>query len=146
MDLGEHFPCLDVQDLERSIDFYEKLAFRMVEDHRDENWAVLQHNNMVLCLYQGHIDRNLINFRGGDIEAIGREAASRGIALTRPAKRHPDGSWSAEIQDPDGNVLFFNTFPDERQRYVEAGTLIDYEPTSPPAQEPGSEEPKEERR
>ena len=126
MDLGEHFPCLNVRDLVRSVEFYEKLEFRVIEDHRSENWAVLQHNNMVLCLYQGHIDRNLINFRGGDIEAIQREVAARGLEFSKPARSHPDGSWSAEIRDPDGNCIFFNTFPDEREQYLRTGKLIDY--------------------
>lgn len=126
MDLGEHYPCLNVRDLERSIAFYEKLDFRIIEDHRAESWAVLQHNNMVLCLYQGHLERNLINFRGGDVEAIQKEATGRGLAFAQPARRHDDGSWSAEIRDPDGNCIFFNTFPDERERYVRTGKLIDY--------------------
>lgn len=42
MDLGEHYPCLNVQDLQRSIEFYEKLDFRIIDDHRSQNWAVLQ--------------------------------------------------------------------------------------------------------
>lgn len=126
MDLGEFFPCLNVKDLDRSIAFYEKLDFKLIEDHRAENWAVLQHNNMVLCVYQGHIDRNLINFRGGDVEAISREAAVRGLPFGKPAELASDGSWSATIFDPDGNCLFFNTFPDEREEYERTGKLIDY--------------------
>ena len=126
MDLGEHYPCLNVQDLTRSIEFYQKLDFTIIEDHTSENWAVLQHNNMALCLFQGHIDENLINFRGGNIEAIHKEATSRGLKLTKPARLEPDGSWSAEIRDPDGNVIYFNTFPDEREKYVRTGKLIDY--------------------
>lgn len=100
MDLGEHFPCLDVRDLEQSIAFYEKLGFELVEDHRSESWAVLQHNNMVLCLYQGHIDTNLINFRGGryrcDLQG-GDEPRAR-IRRARPpssrrlVERHDSGS------------------------------------------------------
>lgn len=128
MDLGENFPCLNVEDLDRSIAFYRKLDFEMREDHSDQKWAVLQHNNMVLCLYQGHIEENLINFRGGDIEAIAREATERGLTFTKPAELQPDGSWSAEVRDPDGNSIFFNTFPAEREQYVRSGTLIDYEP------------------
>ena len=126
MDLGEHYPCLDVKDLQKSIAFYEKLDFKMIEDHRSENWAVLQHNNMVLCLYQGHIDKNLINFRGGDIEAIYKEATARGLAFDEGPKIHADGSANATIVDPDGNAIFFNTFPDEREEYVRNGKLIDY--------------------
>ena len=126
MDLGEHYPCLNVEDLQRSIAFYQKLDFRVVEDHQSENWAVLQHNNMALSLYQGHIDKNLINFRGGDIAVIHKEAAARGLQFVKPAEEHPDGSWSAEVCDPDGNSIFFNTFPNEREEYVRNGKLIDY--------------------
>ena len=126
MDLGEHFPCLNVKDIHQSIAFYEKLDFKVIDDHRSENWAILQHNNMVLCLFQGHIERNLINFRGGDIEEIYREATERGIEFSKPAQAEPDGSWSAEIIDPDGNVIYFNTYESERKEYVETGKLIDY--------------------
>ena len=126
MDLGEHYPCLNVENLQRSLEFYQKLDFKIIEDHQSDNWAVLQHNNMALCLYQDHIENNLINFRGGDIEAIHTEASARGIHFSKPAKKHPDGSWSAEVLDPDGNVIFFNTFPDEREQYVRAGRLIAY--------------------
>lgn len=126
MDLGEHYPCLKVKNLAESIDFYQKLDFNLLEDHQAETWAVLQHNNMVLCLYQDHIDTNLINFRGGDIESIQKEAVARGLEFSKPATKNPDGSWSAEICDPDGNVIFFNTYPEEREQYVEKGKLIDY--------------------
>jgi len=126
MDLGEYYTCLNVKDLTRSIEFYLKLDFRIIEDHRSENWAVLQHNNMALCLYQSHIDENLINFRGGDVEAIHKEATARGLEFIKPARIESDGSWSAEIRDPDGNIIYFNTFSEEREQYVRTGKLIDY--------------------
>ena len=92
MDLGEHYPCLRVEDLDRSMQFYQKLDFAIVEDHRIDNWAVLQHNNMALCLFQGHIDENLINFRGGDVEAICQEARARDLQFGKAAELHPGGS------------------------------------------------------
>ncbi len=126
MDLGENFPCLNVKDLGASIEFYTKLDFKMIEDHGDEKWCVMQHNNMALCLYEVHIEENLINFRGGDIEAIYKEATGRGLEFEKPAVLHPDGAWSAEIRDPDGNCIFFNTYPDERDQYTRTSKLIDY--------------------
>jgi predicted lactoylglutathione lyase len=126
MDLGEHYPCLNVKSLQQSIEFYLKLDFKIIEDHSSENWAVLQHNNMALCLYQVHIETNLINFRGGDIDAIYKEASARGLKFEKPARIHPDGSSNATIHDPDGNCIFFNTFPDEREKYARTGKLIDY--------------------
>jgi predicted lactoylglutathione lyase len=128
MDLGENFPCLSVKDLAKSMDFYRQLEFAVLEDHSDEQWAVLQHNNMLLCLYEAHIDENLINFRGGDVADIAKTLRARGVALERDAELHEDGSWSAELRDPDGNSIFFNTFPDERDTYERNGTLIDYKP------------------
>jgi predicted lactoylglutathione lyase len=124
LDLGSYFPCLNVENLDNSLDYYLKLGFKMREDHREEKWAVLQHNNMVLCLFEGHIERNLINFRGGDIEAIVKIASEQGIRFTKPAHIEHDGSWSSETIDPDGNVIYFNTHPDEREQYKKQGTLI----------------------
>ena len=109
MDLGEYFPCLNVKDLAASITFYEKLDFALIGDYQAHNWAVMQHNNMVLCLFQGHIEENLINFRGGDIEAIQKEITAKGLTFSKPAFQESDGSWGAEIRDPDGNSIYFNT-------------------------------------
>ena len=124
LDLGSYFPCLNVKNIHDSMDYYMKLGFKIREDHQADNWAVLQHNNMVLCLFQGHIDVNLINFRGGDIEAIVSMATERGVKFTKSAHIENDGSWSAETVDPDGNVIYFNTFSEERERYINHGTLI----------------------
>jgi len=124
LDLGSYFPCLNVENLDDSMDYYMKFGFKIREDHREDKWAVLQQNNMVLCLYQGHIDVNLINFRGGDIEAIVSLASERGVKFTKPAHIEHDGSWSAETVDPDGNVIYFNTYSEERERYLKNGTLI----------------------
>ncbi|HAV76949.1 MAG TPA: hypothetical protein DCX53_06295 [Anaerolineae bacterium] len=115
-----------MKDLEVSITFYQKLDFKIVEDHRSENWAVLQHNNFALALYQGHLENNLMNFRGGDVEEIFKESEKRGLQFLKPAASQSDGSWSAEILDPDGNVIFLNTYPEERKQYLETGKLIDY--------------------
>ena len=130
MDLGENFPCLAVEDLAMPLAFYRQLDFTLAEDHRPDNWAVLQHNHRVLCLYQEHIEQNLINFRGGDIPAIAKQLKARGLVFEADAKRHEDGAWSASIPDSDGNCIFFNTFPDERETYEREGSLIDHSPRS----------------
>lgn len=125
MDLGEYHHCLNVEDLEASLDFYQKLGFQLLGDYREDKWAVLKHNNMVLALFQGHIIQNLINFRGGDIETIVKEGKAAGLEFSSPAAKEEDGSWGAEIKDPDGNVIYFNTYPDEREMYLKTGKLID---------------------
>lgn len=123
MNLGEHHLCLCVADIAASIAFYEKLDFEILDDHRDDKWIVLSHGTFVLALFEGHIDRNLMNFRGGDVEQIGAELKSRGVELTKDPHLEPDGSWSAEVRDPDGNVIYFNTWPSEREEFVGRGWL-----------------------
>ena len=80
---------------------------------------------MILNLFEGHIENNLINFRGGDVAAIHAEAVAKGYQFSKSAEKESDGSWASELIDPDGNVIYLNTFPDERQKYVETGKLID---------------------
>jgi hypothetical protein len=67
-----------------------------------------------------------MNFRGGDVQAIVRQASDRGLIFENEAVRHDDGSWSAEVRDPDGNSIFFNAYPSEREEYVRTGKLTDY--------------------
>ena len=124
MDLGEQHLCLNVKNLGESIEFYSKLGLSMVDDHSDENWAVMRHNGFVLSLFQGHIRQNLMNFRGGDIEEIGEELKQRGLQMETDPHLESDGSWSAEIHDPDGNAIYFNTYASEREKYLKDGRLI----------------------
>lgn len=126
MDLGEYFHCLNVKNIEASIQFYEKLGFQIIEDHRNEKWAMMRHNNMLLSLFEGHIVENLINFRGGDISEIAKALTDKGLSLEKEANQEEDGSWSAELRDPDGNIIYFNTFQDEREQYLRTGKSIDY--------------------
>jgi catechol 2,3-dioxygenase-like lactoylglutathione lyase family enzyme len=123
MDLGQCYLCLNVANLEASVDFYRRLGFEIIEDHSVENWVHLQHNNLILSLYQEHIENNLINFRGGDIEFIVHEAEKNELRFGQKPTKHQDGSWSAEIKDPDGNIIFFNTFPKEREKYLREGKI-----------------------
>ena len=125
IDLGDFTLCLKVENLAESIRFYQKLGFQVIDDQSQDKWAVLQHNNLILSLYQGHIERNLLNFRGGDINDIAEKAVLNGIAFSQSPVREEDGSWSAEAKDPDGNTIYFNTFPSERELYLKKGTVFD---------------------
>jgi predicted lactoylglutathione lyase len=125
IDLGDFTYCLNVQDIQLSVRFYEQLGFQRVEEHLDEGWAVLKQNNCVLSLYEGHIERNLLNFRGADIPQLETTLMEHGLTLSKPAQKEPDGSWSAELKDPDGNVIYLNTFEEEREAYLARGKLFE---------------------
>ena len=117
--------CLNVKNLADSISFYHNLGFQVIDDQRQDNWAVLKHNDLILSLYEGHIEHNLLNFRGGDINDLAEKAIQNGLSFSKPPSREEDGSWSAESQDPDGNIIYFNTFPSEREVYIQKGTVFE---------------------
>ncbi|MFB0509173.1 MAG: VOC family protein [bacterium] len=113
IDLGRFELCLNVNDVHRSIDFYTKLGFRLISGDPGSGWAVMEYGNLKLALYQGHIAQNMLNFRGGDVSAIAARLKDKGMQLKSDAMSEKDGSMGAIIEDPDGNVIYFNTHPDE---------------------------------
>ena len=116
LNLGRFEYCLNVRDLQHSMNFYEKLGFKQAGGNPEEGWVVLEHNNLRLALYQGHIAGNLMNFRGGDVNEIARALKDRDLRMKMDAILESDGSMGATIEDPDGNLIYFNTHPDEVKR------------------------------
>lgn len=113
INLGRFELCLSVRDIKKSLAFYEKLDFQKVEGDLEEGWVILQQGNTRLGLYSGHFEKNLLNFRGGDVFGIAHAFKERGLTLKSDAAVEPDGSAGATIEDPDGNLIYFNTYPDE---------------------------------
>lgn len=111
--LGRFEYCLNVKDLDASREFYGKLGFEPIGGDADEGWAILSDGKAVIGLYAGHIGENLMNFRRGDVFAIAAALKERGLELEKDAHVEPDGSAGATIRDPDGNLIYFNTHPDE---------------------------------
>lgn len=109
--------CLNVADVQRALEFYEKLDFAVVGGNQAIGWAALQHPSCELHLFQGHIDRNLLNLRGGDVLAIAAKLKQHGLEPVSGVQHEPDGSTGATYFDPDGVPTYFNTFPEEAERF-----------------------------
>ncbi len=118
LDLGWFELCLSVADIRRSLGFYEKLGFRRVAGNLDEGHVVIQQGDCRLALYQGYLDGNLLNFRGGDVFAIADALKRRGLAFKRDAFAESDGSAGALLEDPDGNEIYFVFHPGETRAEV----------------------------
>ena len=112
-DLGRFEYCLNVKDIDASLAFYRKLGFERTGGDIGEGWAILSDGKAVIGLYAGHIGENLLNFRGGDVFAIVKELKKRGLKMEREAHIEADGSSGATLRDPDGNLIYFNTHPNE---------------------------------
>ncbi len=113
LDSGWLEVCLNVQNIELSIEFYEKLGFVHVGGEIEDGWAVMENDACRFSLYQGHLEGNVLNFRGGDVQQIGDTLKARGLTLKTEVESEPDGSMGCTLEDPDGNLIYFNTHPDE---------------------------------
>jgi catechol 2,3-dioxygenase-like lactoylglutathione lyase family enzyme len=114
MKLGRFELCLQVADVDRSLSFYTRLGFQLIDGSMNEGAAVIQNGNCRIGLYQGHIAENLLNFRGGDIAAIATHAQAQGLDFEKPPFSGDDGSIAALLRDPDGNAIYLVSHPDEQ--------------------------------
>jgi catechol 2,3-dioxygenase-like lactoylglutathione lyase family enzyme len=112
--LGRFDLCLNVKDVKKSAEFYMKLGLEKVEGNLDENWIVLAQGNLRLGLYQGHIEEITLNFRGGDVIKIGESLKNLGYTFEKGPKSTEKGA-SAELRDPDGYLIFFDTHVSEKK-------------------------------
>ncbi|MFN8138790.1 MAG: hypothetical protein U0R49_03215 [Fimbriimonadales bacterium] len=118
MELGWCDFCLRVANVKASREFYERLGFRQVEGKDEEGWAVVINDSARLGLFEEkHLGERpfTINFRGANIGALVGALVVNGFSFHGEPKFSEDGSGSARILDPDGNLIFFDSAPGETQ-------------------------------
>lgn len=113
MNLGWLDVCLNVEDLAASRAFYEKLGFQVVEGDADQGYWVVANGGARIGLYKGHITEVVLNFRGGDVMANAEVLSKMGLEFESGPTAVDGGGGSATLRDPDGNVIFLDTHPDE---------------------------------
>ena len=114
INLGRFELCLQVADIERSLGFHTKLGFHPVAGGAEHGVIVIRSGDCRIGLYQGHIAENLLNFRGGNIAEIARQAEASGLEFEKPPSVGGDGSTGALLRDPDGNAVYFVSHPEEQ--------------------------------
>jgi catechol 2,3-dioxygenase-like lactoylglutathione lyase family enzyme len=104
--LGWFTTSLAVADLERSLDFYQKLGFQVAARAPEGRSATLQKGDCRIGLYQGYIepDKVQLTFWQGDVEAVSREFADKGLRFERGPNTDDEGS-GAVLKDPDGHTI-----------------------------------------
>jgi catechol 2,3-dioxygenase-like lactoylglutathione lyase family enzyme len=112
--LGRTDICLDVQILERSIEFYKNLGLDELEGDLNEGFMILGHSNLRLGLFKGKSNEMTINFRGGDVFEVTKILKDKGFAFKDDAKENLEGGVSSTMFDPDGYFIFFDTSPEEK--------------------------------
>ena len=120
MELGNFSLSLAVKDLEASRRFYEKLGFRSFGGDPARNWLILKHGDLVIGLFQGMFERNIMTFNPGwdgnaktlesftDVRELQRQLRAQGVTLASEADESTTGPASFMVVDPDGNPILFD--------------------------------------
>lgn len=120
MQLGAFSVSLTVRDLAASKDFYEKLGFEAFAGAAEQNWLILRNGAVVIGLFQGMFEKNLLTFNPGwdqdcrtlpaftDVRELQKRLAAQGVAIAQKADETTSGPASFVVVDPDGNPILFD--------------------------------------
>ena len=117
--LGSFSVSLAVKDLSASRAFYEALGFSAMHDSSEQNWLILTNGKVVIGLFQGMFENNILTFNPGwgemaqplseftDVRDIQAELKSKGLKLDSEVTSE-SGSGHLVLADPDGNVIMLD--------------------------------------
>ncbi len=117
MKLGAFSISLSVKDIHASKAFYEKLGFTEYAGHINQNWLILKNDQIVIGLFQGMFEKNILTFNPGwdqnaqavedymDVREIQKQLKSKDIRFETEADENSSGPASFVIVDPDGNPV-----------------------------------------
>lgn len=117
MKLGAFSVSLNVKDIHKSKEFYEKLGFKDLGGDINQNWLIMKNGNTIIGLFQGMFEDNILTFNPGwnenaenvdpftDVREIQKELKAKGIEFVRSADESTEGPEHFIIKDPDGNVI-----------------------------------------
>jgi len=111
--LGWCVPCLAVRDIQTTLDFYAKMDLLPYGGNPADGWSMLRNRAIEIHVFEGrHIDKDLVNLRGGDLPRIREVLAARGFETHKVLGEH-----SFIYLDPDGREVFFDSSPEETAEY-----------------------------
>jgi catechol 2,3-dioxygenase-like lactoylglutathione lyase family enzyme len=120
MQLGNFSVSLAVKDIQASKAFYEKLGFQEFGGDISQNWLILKNGDVVIGLFQGMFDKNILTFNPGwdgsaqklesftDVRELQRQLKAQGIEFASEADANTTGPASFIVTDPDGNPILFD--------------------------------------
>ena len=111
MELGQFSVSLTVKDIRESKRFYEVLGFSALDGcgSIEDKWLILQKDSVVIGLFEGMFDKNILTFNPSDVRAIAAHLKANGIELERDVEGE-SGPGHCVLTDPDGNRIMFDQF------------------------------------
>lgn len=119
MKLGAFSISLNVKDLEKSIDFYLSLGFKIFKGQKEHKWVILKNDNCTIGLFENLFENNILTFNPGwdnnanevetfdDIRTIKKRCIENNIDLLTDNVEKA-GPSSFMIEDPDGNLILID--------------------------------------
>ena len=120
MELGAFSVSLAVKDIHASKSFYEKLGFTPFAGDITQNWLILKNGAIVIGLFQGMFEKNILTFNPGwdsnaqplatftDVRELQRQLKAKDVQFASEADESTTGPASFVVVDPDGNPVLFD--------------------------------------
>jgi catechol 2,3-dioxygenase-like lactoylglutathione lyase family enzyme len=120
MKLGAFSVSLNVADIAKSRDFYEKLGFSTIGGDADQGWLILRNDTTLIGLFKGMFERNMLTFNPGwdaacntlesfeDVRQIQKSLVRQNVALDSTVDESGSGPGSIMLTDPDGNPILID--------------------------------------
>ena len=117
MNLGAFSVSLNVKDIHKSKDFYEKLGFTVFAGHLERGYLIMKNGDILIGLFQGMFEKNILSFNPGwdqnaknlenftDVRELQKELISKGVKFENKADENSSGPASFILKDPDGNPI-----------------------------------------
>lgn len=112
--LGSFSVSLAVKDIKASRAFYETLGFSAMHDSSEQGWLILTNGKVVIGLFQGMFENNILTFNPGwgemaqplseftDVRDIQKDLKSKGLEITTEVASD-NGPGHLILTDPDGS-------------------------------------------
>ena len=120
MKLGAFSVSLNVADIAKSRDFYEKLGFSAIGGDANQGWLILRNDTTTIGLFKGMFERNMLTFNPGwdaacntlesfeDVRENQKSLVRQNVALDSKVDESGSGPGSIMLSDPDGNPILID--------------------------------------
>ena len=118
--LGAFSVSLNVKDLQKSKEFYEKLGFAQMGGDMKQNYLIMKNGTTIIGIFQGMFEGNILTFNPGwdenakevnpftDVREIQKTLKANQIKLNTEADEKIKGPAYIEFTDPDGNKILID--------------------------------------
>lgn len=98
---------LEVPDVERSLDFYQRIPGALLEHHRPGEFALVRLGAARLGLLNIGASGFHLEISTSDVDQLHAQLSESGLEPLSPPQDRPWGERTFDVLDPDGNRLEF---------------------------------------